>query len=130
MQLGTNQTFYFQSAENAIPAIDLVIADIAEGLHVPGILIPLSSIPSWNAKSDKFLFVLFLFCMQYFHDDGALLIFHPKWTKELSKYFFNYNFKVDHEPWTCVNLLRLTNHRNPNKTVSLTTHVHHIFPSS
>ena len=100
---------------------------------MPGISKPPSSIPSWNAKSDKFLLVLFSFCMQYLHDDGALLIFHPedpKWTKELTTYFFNYNFKVGHEPWTCVNPLRLTNPRNPNKTVSLTTHVHHIFFSS
>jgi hypothetical protein len=69
--------------------------------------------------------------MQYLHDDGALLIFHPedpKWIKELSSYFFNYNFKVGgHEPWTCVNPLRLANPRNPNKTVSLITHVHLIF---
>ena len=31
--------------------------------------------------------------MQYLHNDGVLLIFHPKdlkWTKELSKYFFSY----------------------------------------
>jgi hypothetical protein len=56
--------------------------------------------------------------MQYRHDDGALLIFHPedpKWTKELFTYSFNYNFKVGHEPWTCVNPLRLTNPRNPTK---------------
>ena len=68
--------------------------------------------------------------MQYLHDDGVLLIFHPedpKWTKELSTYFFNYNFKVGHEPWTCVNPLRLANPRNPNKTVSFTTHFIIIF---
>jgi len=100
----------------------LVIADIPEGFPVPGVSIPPSSIPSWNAKSDKFLLVLFSFCMQYLHDDGALLVFYPedaKWTKELSSYFFNYNFKVGHDPWTCVNPLRLSNPRNPTKTVSL-----------
>ena len=97
---------------------------------MPGISTPSSSIPSWNAKSDKFLLVLFSFCMQYLHDDGVLLIFHPedpKWTKELSTYFFNYNFKVGHGPWTCVNPLRLANPRNPNKTVSFTIHFIIIF---
>ena len=27
-------------------------------------------------------------------------------------YFFNYNFKVGHEPWTCVNPLILANPQN------------------
>ena len=124
VQVGANRTFYFQGIPKATPAVDLVIADIPEGLPVPGISTPSSSIPSWNAKSDKFLLVLFSFCMQYLHDDGVLLIFHPedpKWTKELSTYFFNYNFKVGHGPWTCVNPLRLANPRNPNKMVSFTT---------
>ena len=37
-----------------------------------------------NILNHKFLLVLFIFCMQFFHDDGALLIFYtkdPKWTK-------------------------------------------------
>jgi hypothetical protein len=121
----------FSGAQKAIPAVDLVIADILEGLRVPGISTPLFSIPSWNAKSDKFMLVFFsTFCMQYLHDDGVLLIFHhedPKWTKELFTYFFYYNVKVGHKPWTCMNPLRVTNPRNPNKRISLTTHVHHIF---
>jgi predicted transcriptional regulator len=69
----------------------LVIADILEGLQVPRISTSPFSIPSWNAKSDKFMLVLFSFCMQYLHDDGVLLIFHPedpKWTKEFFMYFF------------------------------------------
>ena len=75
-------------------------------------------------------FIFCSFCMQYVNDDGALLIFHhenPKWMKELSTYFFNYNFKVGHEPWTCVNPLRLANAHNLHKTVSFTTHFLHIF---
>jgi hypothetical protein len=54
------------------------ILDILEGLPVLGILTPPFLIPSWNAKSDKFLLVIFSFCMQYLHDDDALLIFHPE----------------------------------------------------
>jgi hypothetical protein len=96
VQVGANRTFYFQGVPKATPTLDLVIADISEGLPVPGISTPSSSIPSWNAKSDKFFLVLFSFCMQYLHDDGVLLIFHPedpRWTKELSTYFFQLQFQ-------------------------------------
>lgn len=60
--------------------------------------------------------------MQYVHDDGVLLVFIPMMQnepKKLSSQSFNYNFKVGHEPWTCVNLLRLANPRNFNNTVCL-----------
>lgn len=29
--------------------------------------------------------------------------------------FINYNFKVDSEPWTCMNSFRLAKPRNPNE---------------
>ena len=124
VQVGANRTFYFKGVTKATPAVNLIIADIPEGLPVPRISTPSSFIPSWNTKSDKFLLVFFSFCMQYLHDDGVLLIFHPedpKWTKKLSTYFFNYNFKVGYGPWTCVNPLRVANPRNSNKTVSFTS---------
>ena len=60
--------------------------------------------------------------MQYLHENGALLVFYhdaAKWTKEFPSYFFNYNFKVGHEPWICMNPLRLANPHNSNKTVRL-----------
>jgi hypothetical protein len=43
-----NCTFYFQGAQKAITTVYLVIADILEGLPVPGILIPPFLIPSWD----------------------------------------------------------------------------------
>ena len=93
IQVGTNRTFYFHGAKKATPIVDFVIVDILEGLSVPGISKPMSSIPFWNAKFDKKKFVFFKFYMQYLHNDGVLWIFYPedlKWTKELSKYFFSY----------------------------------------
>ena len=68
--------------------------------------------------------------MQYFYDDGTLLIFcleNPKWTKELSSYFSNYNLKVGHETWICVNSLRLVNPHPPYKMGSLIIPFYHIF---
>ena len=60
IQVGTNRTFYIQGAHKVTLAVNLVIADILEGLHVLGISTPSSSIPSWNAKSD-------IFCLLFFH---------------------------------------------------------------
>ena len=74
---GTNRTFYFQGTKKATSAVDLVIVNIPEGFSVPRISTPPSSIPSWNAKSDKFLFI-YLFCIQYLHNDDVLLIFHSE----------------------------------------------------
>lgn len=45
-----------------------------------------------------------------------LMIRNEKNKNKLSSYFFNYSFKVLHVPWACMNLLRLVNHRNSNKT--------------
>lgn len=116
----TNCTTYFQVVQKTTPIVNLVIADILEGLHVPEISNPPFSIPFWNAKSLKYFFVTFPLSMLYLHDDDDLLIFYPKdskWTKELSSWFFIYNFKVGHESWTCVNPLCLVNPQNQNKTV-------------
>ena len=58
---------------------------ISQRVYVHGLPIPPFSIPPWNAKPDKCLLVLFSFCMQYVHDDGALLVFYyddAKWTKK------------------------------------------------
>jgi hypothetical protein len=37
VHVGINRTFYFQGFPKAILVVDLVIADIPEGLHMPGI---------------------------------------------------------------------------------------------
>jgi hypothetical protein len=111
-EVGANCTFFYQGVQKATPTDHLVTVDIPEGLLVLWLLIPSSS----------FLLVLFSFCIQYLHDDGALLLLYPedaKWTKDLSSYFFNYNFNFSHEPWICKTPLCLDTNRNPNKTVSL-----------
>jgi hypothetical protein len=59
IQVGTNRTFYFQGVKKTTLAVDLVIADISEGLSVSGISSPPFIIPFCNTKSDKFMFVLF-----------------------------------------------------------------------
>ena len=41
-----------------------------------GITIYASSISFWNVKSNKICLIIFSFCMQFLHDDGALLIFN------------------------------------------------------
>ena len=76
--------------------------------------------------SSCFIFILYAI----FSSQWCLLVFFlddAKWTEKLSSYFFNFNFKVGHEPWTCVNPLRLANPGNFFKTVRLSNFVHVFF---
>jgi len=107
----------------------LNIVDIREEFYVPRISNPLSSIPSKNAKPNKIFLFLFYFVYNIFMMMILCWYFilkDPKWTKELSFYFFNQNFTVGHETWTCINPLCLANHCNSNKIICLTKKIHHI----
>ena len=56
--------------------LDLILADIPEGLRVPGISNPPSSISAWNQWSKEWLQPLFDFAYEYLHDDMAIILFH------------------------------------------------------
>ena len=111
-KIGANCTFYYHGVHKATIAIDLVIVDIPKGLLVL-----------------EFQFFLLHFFLYYVH--FAYNIFMTMvlcWYSILKMQsgqkihhliFFNYNFKVGHEPWICKNSLRLDTPRNPNKIVSL-----------
>ena len=120
---GANHTFIIHSIKKPTPAVDFVIADIPEDFPCLAFQYLLIQYLVKMQSLINLLFFVILFYMQYCYDRGALLIFHlkyPKWTKILSSYFFNYNFKVGHKPWTCINPLLWANPCTPNKTVSLT----------
>ena len=64
------------------------------------------------------------FTVQYLHDDGAFFLFYidsGAVKKEISKYFKNYNFKVQEE-WTVINCLHLANPLNVAKNVRNSIH--------
>jgi hypothetical protein len=76
--------------------IDLIIAEYPDGLPIPGLSIPPSQVPTWNAFYPKFLQVMMSFTVQYLHDDGTFLLFYPDNAavkKEISGYFKNYHSK-------------------------------------
>jgi hypothetical protein len=56
-------------------AIDLVIANLPEGLPVPTVSVPSSVLPTWNEKSDDYLQELFDFADEILHDNGVLQLF-------------------------------------------------------
>jgi hypothetical protein len=56
--------------------IDLMIVDIPEGLPVPMVSSPPTSIPGWNSTDENFLPLVFDFGSSLVHDNGALLLFH------------------------------------------------------
>jgi hypothetical protein len=55
--------------------LDLILANIPEGLPAPGISNPPLSIPAWNQESKEWL--LFDFADEHLYDDGATILFHP-----------------------------------------------------
>jgi hypothetical protein len=57
--------------------VDLILADIPEGLSVPGISNPPTSIPAWNQETPEWLQPIFDFADNHLYDDGAMILFHP-----------------------------------------------------
>ena len=102
------------------PCLDLILADIPEGLPVPGISDPPTSIPAWNQETHEWLHPIFDFADNHLHDDGAIIIFHPfrMTTKAMIiGYCECFGFQVRKE-WWGMNRLHLTSPINPNVTVS------------
>jgi len=59
------------------PFLDLMIADIPEGLLVPNLPMPPSTVPKLNVQSPTWLQEVFKFADGHIHDDKALIIIHP-----------------------------------------------------
>lgn len=101
------------------PAVDLVIADYPDGLPVPGVSMPPSSVPSWNEKVSDFLTYVIGFCGLFLHDDGAVLLFYPEnplIKKEIVSFFNNNNLKEKDE-WSVINCLHLRHYLDAAKLV-------------
>ena len=102
------------------PAVDLVIAEYPDGLHVPGVSEFPGQVPNWNKQVKNFIKFTIGFCQGYLHDDGALLLFYPdslQIKKEVLSFLYNNNLEVKDE-WTIVNSLHLTHPMHNSKPVS------------
>lgn len=114
MQISEGREVWFNGLKSNSPSVDLVIADLPEGLPVPGISNPVDSIPSWNSRhvalntmNDPFVSSIFSFCHKYLHDDGALIILQPLDSRRVFEgYLKNANLKVAFH-WICFNKLML-----------------------
>ena len=59
--------------------VDLMIADILEGVHVPIVSAPSGPISKWNQfdPHSQWLFPIFDFAQEYLADGGGLLLMYP-----------------------------------------------------
>lgn len=101
--------------------IDLVVADVPDGLPVPNISLQATEVPAWNLYTPQFLGPLLEFARKYIHDNGAVLMFHPE--NLLVRKTIVANAKqsgfVVYKDWWGINDLRLTSSFDPSKTVSV-----------
>ena len=67
---------YLNGIEGEHPTVQLMIANMPEGLPVPRIK---EHLPIWNSYTifSKFLVAIFEFSECHLDDDGALLLIHP-----------------------------------------------------
>jgi hypothetical protein len=110
----------FNGVQGTGTGVDLMIVDIPEGLPVPIVSSPPTSVPEWNSADESFLPLVFDFGGSLVHDNGALLLFHKddlKLRADIRGYANAYNFKILKE-WTGINRLPLTSARDSSKTVS------------
>jgi hypothetical protein len=86
-----------------------MIVDIPEGLPVPMVSSPPTSIPEWNSDDKNLLALLFDFGSSLVHDNGVLLFFHKddlKLRADIRGFAKAYHFKILKE-WTGINCLPL-----------------------
>lgn len=120
VQHSEGKSRHFKGSATKHPFVDLIIADIPEGLPVPGISNPPTSIPAWNQETTDWLQPVFDFADNHLQDDGAIILFHSfrASTKgDILGYCEAFGFEVRKE-WWGMNRLHLTSPINQATTVS------------
>ena len=110
----------FQGVQGASAGVDLMILDIPEGLPVPMVSDPASSVPEWNKLPERFVETIFEFASGLVHDNGVLLLFHLddlQMKADIRGCLKAYHFSLFKE-FMGVNCLQLISARNASKTVS------------
>ena len=119
-QVGASREFLFSGKMVQKAAVDLIIAEYPDGLHIPGVSDFPGQVPHWNKQVQNFVKFTIGFCQGYLHDDGAMLLFYHdsvQIKKEVLSFLYNNNLEVKVE-WTIVNSLRLTHPVHPSMEVS------------
>ena len=105
-----------------LPAVDLIIADVPEGLHVPTVFAPPGPIPKWNQfdPQSQWLSPIFDFAPEYLVDSGGLLLMYPtpsvRHKSQILGCCKEFNFKLL-MTWLRMNCLHLTSPSNQSRTV-------------
>ena len=92
----------YKGSVAAVSCVDLILADLPEGHHVPRISNPPSSIPAWNIEFEDWFQTIFDFADHHLQDDGVIILFHPfrLSTKSIILgYCSTYGFAVCKEWW-------------------------------
>jgi hypothetical protein len=120
MQHKSNKARAFKGKQGTTGGVDLMIVDIPEGLPVPMVSSPPTSVPEWNSNDKNFLAMLFDMGSSLVHGNGVLLLFHKddlKLRADIRGSAKTYQFKILKE-WTGINRLPMTSARDASKTVS------------
>jgi hypothetical protein len=100
--------------------VDLMIVDIPEGLPIPMVSCPTTSILEWNMLKDGFLHMVFDFGSSLVHDDEVLLLFHSdnlQLKANIKGFMKAYHFLLFNECMG-INCLQMTSGRDLSETMS------------
>ena len=95
------------------------MADVPDGLYVPGVGLHQLEVPSWNTLTEEWAEPIFEVARSHLQDDGAIFLFHPDipHVREQTDSFAEaYGFTCLHD-WWGINEMLLTSHLDNNKTV-------------
>lgn len=124
MQHSTDKDRYFNGVLSTQHAVDMIVVDVPEGLHVPTISAPPAPIPKWNEFTADWLVPVFDFAQEYLHDKAGLLIMYPALSRphrsQLLGCCESYGFRII-LTWLGMNHLHLTSPTDPTKTVMMTS---------
>jgi hypothetical protein len=110
----------FKGVQGTTGGVDLMIVDSPEGLPVPMVSSPPTSVPGWNSVDRNFLPMVFDLGSSLVHDNGALLLFHKdnlKLRADIRGFAKAYHFSILKE-WMGINRLPITSARDASKIVS------------
>ena len=120
MKVGRGHTRFLGGLPKREACFDLIIGDMPDGLHVPGVGLPRPVVSSWNVLIEDWSEPIFEVARNHLQDNGVVLLFHPDISTvrdEADVVAEAYNFKYMHD-WWGVNELLLTTYKDSNRTVS------------
>jgi hypothetical protein len=97
VQYKSDKAHAFKGKQGTTGGVDLMIVDIPEGLPVPMVSSPPTSIPEWNLDDKNFLAMVFDFGSSLVHENGVLLFFHKddlKLRVDIRGFAKAYHFKI------------------------------------